>query len=146
MIPKWKKLFFVIIITMSIWFINGVFVYELGYTTQKNPIESESSDSIQPVIDALSMATPRYLPVVFQSHDAHAKTYGIHCQECHHDIQSADETPDACSSCHNQTDDDNLSLMNIMHHNCRNCHFAKKQSNPAAKAPIQCLECHQERK
>lgn len=108
--------------------------------------EDESDKKpIQPVLDSITSATPRYLPVVFANHDAHAKQFNISCKTCHHDIKSENEKPKACSSCHNKPDA-KVDLKSAMHKSCRACHIEHKKENKGSTAPVNCLDCHSERK
>lgn len=109
------------------------------------PSEPQSEKTIQPVLDAVTAATPRYLPVIFTTHDAHAKEFSIKCQTCHHDIKSESEKPKSCSSCHNKPDA-KVDLTNAMHKSCRGCHLKYKSEDKDSTAPIDCLGCHTERK
>lgn len=108
--------------------------------------EDESDQKpIQPVLDSITSATPRYLPVVFANHDAHAKKFNISCKTCHHELKSENEKPTPCSSCHNKTDA-KVDLTSAMHKSCRGCHTKHKKENKDSIAPVDCLSCHTERK
>ena len=95
-----------------------------------------------PILDAISCATPRYLPVVFSAHDAHATQLGIDCQTCHH--EAVEGEPGACSACH-AAPDATLDLTTVLHQTCRGCHREVVATNPQSTAPVQCLACHDER-
>lgn len=99
----------------------------------------------QPVIDAKTAATTRYLPVVFATHDAHAKAQKGNCMACHHDLTDNKAKPATCTSCHCQKDA-TLTLTDAMHKSCRGCHEKDKVLNKNSKAPTKCLGCHMERK
>ncbi len=100
-------------------------------------------DPEAPVLDTTTGATTRYLPVRFRSHDRHAQDYGISCDSCHHELDGAAVQPQACSGCH---DHGAVDLTDASHTSCRGCHQQAVKANPAVAAPVDCLECHEERR
>ncbi len=104
-------------------------------------------ESIVPTIDDVSAATTKYLPVVFKSHDKHAKEYGLKCVDCHHEFKGKndEEEPIACSSCHVGSES-RIGLTDAMHKSCRGCHEKHKALKKESTAPVACLKCHTERK
>jgi len=102
-------------------------------------------ESIQPVLDATTRATPMYLPVVFSSHDLHSQRLKGNCKRCHHDMGTNSEVPLSCSECHDKFETE-FDLTEVMHMQCRGCHVARHKRNPESAAPVQCLGCHTERK
>jgi hypothetical protein len=98
-----------------------------------------------PALDSTTKATSRYLPVVFASHDKHAKDYNIGCTKCHHDIAKADEKPASCKSCHDEKGAE-VDMKKAMHTSCLGCHKSVVAKKAESQAPVQCLACHRERK
>ena len=94
-------------------------------------------------VDGASGATRRYLPVSFETHDDHVEWLGGDCRKCHHGDGAGGETnrgvERACRDCH-------AHAPGPMHKSCRGCHFAIVRDRPDSTAPIECLECHVERK
>lgn len=113
-----------------------------GIKTSEKKAESAIA---KPVLDATTSATHRYLPVVFASHDKHAKVLKIACDRCHHDMKMALSDITACSDCHDKKDAP-VDLTKAMHQSCRGCHLESTKINAASKAPVNCLGCHTERK
>jgi len=107
--------------------------------------ETEEALPFEPVLDDTTSATPRYLPVVFATHDRHAKEYAIACKACHHDMQAEDSKPGSCTGCHNKPDA-SMNLTAAMHASCRGCHMKHKAGHPDSTVPVECLGCHTERK
>ena len=105
---------------------------------------AESPLAIEPVLDDVTGATPRYLPVIFAEHDRHAGDLGLECKTCHHDIASPGRKPASCTSCHGKSDA-KLSLTAAMHESCRGCHLKRAKEIQNSKAPVKCLGCHTER-
>lgn len=97
-----------------------------------------------PVIDAKTAATPRYMPIEFTSHDAHAKRLDGKCGRCHHKDTTTQGKPQACGSCHARPDAD-LKLVDAYHKQCRDCHKDSKAKKADSPAPLKCLGCHKER-
>ena len=95
------------------------------------------------VVDNSVFDNPQRPPSVFV-HDEHNETAGIDdCSVCHHVYEDgqlvADESSEdmRCSDCHDlESADDQPSLMNAFHANCKGCHEAE------GKGPIICGECH----
>jgi len=90
-----------------------------------------------PVLDAVTGATSRYLPVPFASHNAHAGR--VDCVHCHHDAEAAPTT--GCSTCHGLAGFQ-IDLKTALHASCLQCH---RDQDAASGAPVHCLGCHQER-
>jgi len=101
--------------------------------------------AVSPVIDSTTSATTRYLPVKFDSHDAHTKDFGLSCTSCHHDIVSVNEKTSPCSTCHDKADA-KVSMKDAMHKSCVSCHREYKKKNGETSCPTGCLDCHTERK
>ena len=118
-----------------------------GETRAENEGDTEEADAEagdRPVLDATTVATPRYLPVTFASHDAHAGELGLACRTCHHEMAADDQEPAACSACHDQSGAA-VSLTEAMHGGCRGCHRRHRAENEGSSAPVACLECHTQR-
>lgn len=77
-------------------------------------------------------------PVEF-SHKVHADKY--ECNACHHTVE-ADETPKACTTCHQKKDGDAPKRMTAFHSktseiSCVGCH-----KKAGGDAPVKCMACH----
>ena len=107
-------------------------------------VASTETARTRTVLDAVTRATPRYIPVIFSSHEFHVRVLDSRCGTCHHDGKDADDAPRPCSQCHNRTDAD-TDLAGAMHERCRGCHLRERGQRSAGNAPIECLECHRER-
>lgn len=103
----------------------------------------ETDTGIVPVLDAITQATPRYQPMVWTKHDAHAKGLKGNCKRCHHDLRGSNTTPGKCADCHNAPVSD-MTLQETFHELCRNCHSARQAANQK-HGPVRCLGCHKER-
>jgi len=97
-----------------------------------------------PATDATSGATTRYLPMAFTSHEEHFEAYGLQCQACHHAVADTPLQPQPCSSCHDHSTS-TVDLNDATHRSCRGCHQQIREADPTSVAPMECLECHQER-
>lgn len=62
--------------------------------------------------------------------------YGYRCIDCHHDIASDDERPDACGACHMPEDEYILDRADAFHESCIGCH------DFGGLGPVECLDCH----
>lgn len=65
--------------------------------------------------------------------------FGIACVDCHHDIESASETPDPCQDCHLANKEDSegeLNTQDAFHKTCIDCHELD------GLAPVECDQCH----
>ena len=101
-----------------------------------------------PTIDITTTATPRYQPILFSSHDAHAAREGK-CSGCHHTSVSDVKAPPECASCHARSatfsPQNTIDLKAAFHKQIRTCHQAIHLENRTSYPPIKCLECHTER-
>jgi hypothetical protein len=112
----------------------------IACATAGTDIGSETgSGSVAPYpgVDAVTAATRRYLPVSFETHDAHIEWLGGDCRKCHHEEEPVKRQ--ACRNCH-------AHAPVPMHKSCRGCHIAVVRDRPASAAPIECLGCHVEPK
>ncbi len=96
------------------------------------------------ILDAITEATTRYMPLIFKEHELHIRLAGNDCRRCHHK-QKGENTCRKCSSCHGMHDA-SLNMKEAMHKTCVGCHRETLQKNPGVNAPIRCLDCHTERK
>ena len=98
------------------------------------------------MIDDVTKATNRYIGVDFD-HGEHIIGNEIACVTCHHEQNDDFVSGYApkCSVCHNETADIEVGgFKDSMHKSCVICHIDEiaKGENP----PIECLDCHIERK
>lgn len=105
---------------------------------------AKAPDIIKPVLDAVTEATTRYIPVTFLSHKRHIGLPKMNCATCHHDIKgNGGKTPKRCSNCHNKPDA-KINLKDAMHTTCVGCHL--EMATPQRfSPPRKCLGCHKER-
>ncbi len=135
--------FLATILIIAVWALVCVDLPDTHSTASAVSASAKKADE-GPVLDATTSPTTRYLPVTFSAHDEHAQSLGD-CEKCHHNISGKDETPGACSSCHNAPDA-SVNLRDAMHKSCKGCHADAQKKNPASKAPVECLGCHEQRK
>ena len=65
--------------------------------------------------------------------------FGIACIDCHHDIESESETPEACKECHvaeKEESEGELNTQDAFHNTCIGCH------EEDGMAPVDCDKCH----
>jgi hypothetical protein len=90
----------------------------------------------------LARAGQKMVPVPL-THFNHASTsadgYKIPCDKCHH---TGDRV--ACTDCHEEAEGDieMPSARRAFHLMCKGCHRDEKKKKAAAKAPIECKDCH----
>jgi hypothetical protein len=88
-------------------------------------------------------------PVHF-SHAAHADSYAIRCEVCHHEYEDGvnvweeGEDVPACNECHETDDEDNgmLRLKMAYHKNCQGCHKVEPSRVSGAAPFNRCNACH----
>ncbi len=107
------------------------------------PADAPADAPVVPVIDAVTRATPRYLPITWRPHDAHAGRAGGNCRKCHHDLRGDATAPRSCAACHDDPEAE-MDLVEVYHELCRNCHRARQESGKR-HGPLKCLGCHTER-
>ena len=75
--------------------------------------------------------------VIFD-HKEHSSVmgYGYRCMDCHHDIGSDDERPEACGDCHMPDDEDGTKRSDAFHYLCQGCH------KHGGLGPVECTDCH----
>jgi len=108
-------------------------------------LTDEYGERIHRILDATTTATPRYLPILFTSHDKHIEKLGKNCKQCHHDIEKNEDTPNSCGDCHNDKSA-KVDLIEASHKSCRGCHREVKAKDPNSPAPVECMGCHSEKK
>ena len=95
------------------------------------------------------------------THEKHATSYKIGCDECHHIYSGGKNTwkegihVDRCESCHDEPtvkgetklppDLKKRNLKLAFHRNCQGCHRKLRKENPSSKAPTTCSKCHKKR-
>ncbi len=94
-------------------------------------------------IDDVTKATNRYIGVDFY-HAKHITEFGVACVTCHHEQKEDFVSGYApkCSVCHNA--DAEVSFKDSMHKTCVICHI--DEIAKGEEPPIECLDCHIERK
>ncbi len=110
-----------------------------------NSDSEEFLKDFEPVLDAVTRATTKYMPVRFSTHYKHTKWVNTGCVTCHHTLNKGEEVSDGCTSCHNKPGAE-IDLTTAMHKSCKGCHHKIKEKNPKTNAPVSCLSCHTERK
>jgi len=85
-------------------------------------------------VDAVSGATPRYLATRMDPHQVHAVAPS--CTGCHH-ADAASRTH--CDTCHADEG------RRVLHTRCLSCHREEHEKKADLKAPVECLQCHEER-
>jgi hypothetical protein len=97
-------------------------------------------------IDDTTKATNRYIGVDFD-HSEHIIGYEITCITCHHEQNEDFVSGSApkCSICHNETADVDVGgYKDAMHKSCVICHI--DETAMGKNPPMECLDCHIERK
>lgn len=111
-------------------------------TAEAGPVAEDEQSVL--VLDAITSATPRYRPMVWKTHAAHAERVAGNCRRCHHDLRGSNVTPGRCANCHSAAVED-MTLAEAWHGLCRDCHINRQLANKPKQGPVKCLGCHQER-
>jgi hypothetical protein len=72
----------------------------------------------------------KYGKVTFE----HPKHGDLKCQDCHHNLNEGEESPQACRECHKEGAD--ITAKKAFHDKCKACH------KEMGKGPAKCKECH----
>jgi hypothetical protein len=91
---------------------------------------------------------------VLFSHAAHADSYGISCEACHHEyddgvnVWTAGDDVNSCHACHDAKDGDAgmLRLKMAYHKSCQGCHKEKKVRAGGVAPFNRCNVCHEKKK
>lgn len=62
--------------------------------------------------------------------------YGIACMDCHHDLESEGQRPEACGECHLPDGEEAPKRVDVFHSQCKGCH------EEGGSGPVNCSECH----